>query len=104
MMKRGRVARGSQIGTAKLNEEKVSEILRLLGEGRGQTSLARQFGITQQAIHLIASGERWSHVSGPRPTIKPKPKTSRFYGVTNKGWNRSTFLERLFTLPTSASK
>ena len=59
---------GSKNGSAKLNEDKVAEILSLLRDGRhtlGQ--IAKQFGVYKAQIWRIKTGELWSHV--PRTSV-----------------------------------
>ena len=54
--------RGSQVGTAVLNESQVREIKRQLASGESQSSLARHFGVNVSTVHLIAKGKWWRHV------------------------------------------
>ena len=55
---------GSKHGMAKLTEDDVVNIKRLLGT-TSQQEIARQFGISQSIISGIATGKRWSHVTAP---------------------------------------
>lgn len=55
-----RVARGSGHHKAKLNEETVVDVKRLLSEGRlTQKEIGRRFGISQTAVHYINIGRNW---------------------------------------------
>lgn len=63
---RGRLARGSRTGTAKLTEEEVLEIKFGLSRGETLMSLAIAYGVSQWTIHQIAHGLAWVHVIGPR--------------------------------------
>ena len=55
--------RGEKSALAKLTEEDVRAIRRLLADGEPRSKVARDFGVTYQAIHLIGSGKRWAHVT-----------------------------------------
>lgn len=57
--------RGTKNPAAKLTADNVTEIRRLLvGAPRGtKTLLARRFGVTRTAIHLIAVGHNWPDAS-----------------------------------------
>lgn len=60
-----RQARGEGNGNAELTEDGVREIRRLYGARVvSQRALARQFGVSQGAIHQIVSGKTWKHVTG----------------------------------------
>lgn len=48
---------------AKLTEEKVREIKRLLGEGVMQKEVAAKMSVKQATISLIKTGRRWAHVT-----------------------------------------
>jgi len=58
-----RVARGEQIGNAKLTYDDVVEIKVLLGFGVSGAQLAKQFGVRTSQISRINTGQRWSHVN-----------------------------------------
>jgi predicted XRE-type DNA-binding protein len=69
-MKKGRNfnVKGSQHGQAKLDEEKVLEIKRLLAEKNlTQKKIGEKYGVNQNTISLIKSGKIWSHVEN-QPT------------------------------------
>lgn len=50
---------GSANGMAKLNEAKVAEIRGRLAAGEGQTAIAKDYGVTNKLVHLIAKGKVW---------------------------------------------
>lgn len=53
---------GSKVGTAKLDESKVSFIKRSISSGISLQELAKKFDVTYQAIALIKNGKNWKHV------------------------------------------
>lgn len=57
------VARGEQLGTSKLTEEKVREIRRLHAAGIPQVEIAKQFGVRQTNISMIVCRHTWRHVT-----------------------------------------
>lgn len=59
-----RVPRGEQHGCAKLTEDDVRNVLRLLSEGVTQTDIARGLNVTPATISLIKCGKKWRHVTG----------------------------------------
>lgn len=65
---KGRMARGSNAGAAKLSESQVEEIrdvLAVRGNEWGiQVKLAKRFGVSYQLIGRIKSGKCWSHFNG----------------------------------------
>jgi hypothetical protein len=82
MIARGRKAnlKGEENPNARLAEQQVEEVLKLLGDGHSHQQIADSFGVDRQTIGFIARGDTWSHISGERP----KPKTtfhSRYVGV-----------------------
>lgn len=56
-------AKGSDHGMAKLNEEKVREILLLYKSGCSKASISRLYGISDVHIGKIVNREFWKHVS-----------------------------------------
>jgi hypothetical protein len=46
-------------GPAKLLEEEVEEIRRLLESGESQTAIANKFGVSRRSIYAIKEGETW---------------------------------------------
>jgi hypothetical protein len=59
---RGRKARGSENGKAKLTEEKVVSIKQWLARGETQIATAIEHAISKQTISEIARGNIWTHV------------------------------------------
>lgn len=66
MMAKGRngyaAHRGETNGFARLDEESVRRIRRLLADGQTQKELGRLFGVSNQTIFRIQHGHSWSHV------------------------------------------
>ena len=55
---------GSKNGSAKLNEQQVSEILALYATGDyHQKVLGERYGVSQRMISLITRREKWQHVA-----------------------------------------
>ena len=55
--------RGEDAPSAKLTEDNVRLIRQMYAEGNiSQSALGRRFGITQGAVWLIVSRQRWAHV------------------------------------------
>lgn len=54
--------RGSKVPSAKLNEDQVREIKRLIRMGIRYQDIAEQYGVGKTTIANIATGLRWSHV------------------------------------------
>lgn len=53
---------GSANKSAKLNENQVLEIRKLLKMGKGKTAIARRYGVVDSLIHQIAKRQIWTHV------------------------------------------
>ncbi len=69
MIRKGRAAKhiglnGSKNVMAKLNEEDVVKIRKMLAKGRRATDIAREFGMGSQAIYYIKWGTNWKSVGG----------------------------------------
>lgn len=63
MVQKGRHARGSNHGCAKLNEAQVREIRRRYADGESlQGELASEFGIAKVTVSAIVLRRIWSHV------------------------------------------
>lgn len=56
--------RGSNNGTALLNEGDVLNIVKLLSSGKPQTEIGKRFGVTNHTIHKIKSGKNWAWLTG----------------------------------------
>lgn len=59
---RGRQARGSRHGVAKLTERDIPIIRARYQSGIQQRLIAEEFGVTQGAISQILRGKTWSHI------------------------------------------
>lgn len=53
---------GSKHHRAKLSEDDVLEIKKLIQEGRGNKEISKQFPVTHITISLIRNNRQWSHV------------------------------------------
>lgn len=56
--------RGSNSGTAKLDEASVLKIVELLKNAWTQIDIAEQFGVTNHTIHKIKCGKNWGWLTG----------------------------------------
>jgi len=63
MVARGRQAKGSGHGMAKIDEQAVAEMRRLWRDGWLQKEIAALFGIAQTNVSLIVRRRRWRHVA-----------------------------------------
>lgn len=62
-MKGGRYRYGAQNPAAKLSEEQVAEIKRLLArQGVTISELARRYGVSAASMRSAVAGETWAHV------------------------------------------
>ena len=55
--------RGSSNGNARLTEQDIAEMRRLLAVGTLQTAIAERFGVTQSRISQIKRRVAWSHMA-----------------------------------------
>jgi transcriptional regulator len=62
MTNKGRRARGSQLGQAKLTEAKVIELRRLREEGWTYNRLAARYQVTRAAVIWAVQRKTWAHV------------------------------------------
>lgn len=62
MKAKDRHLRGARNKRAKLNDDKVRQIHRLLQEGKSQGSIARLYGVAQSTVHRISKGRDWNHI------------------------------------------
>lgn len=64
MVKKGRAPnrKGSNHGMAKLNEDKVKEIKRLLSNGSTMYAVAKAYNVTFGTIRNIKNDKTWTHV------------------------------------------
>lgn len=66
-------ASGSNVASAKLSEEDVKEIWRLLkAGGKRQKDIAEMFGVKQTTISAINRGQQWVHVTGAERVFRDK--------------------------------
>lgn len=64
--RKGRLAHGERVGTSKLTEAQVVEILsRYRAGGVLQTTLAAEFGVTKNLINQIVHRKAWRHLAAP---------------------------------------
>lgn len=54
--------KGEKNGRSKLKEADISQIRRLLSEGKTKSLIAKMFGVSRMPITGIANGQNWSHV------------------------------------------
>ena len=54
---------GARHGMAKLDDDTVRDIVRRLADGESQRLIARDVGVSQATISMIATGKRWTHVT-----------------------------------------
>lgn len=60
---RNNIPCGQASRLAKLSEVQVQEIVLLIQQGISHTVIARQYGVSRQAITLIAKGKNWKHIT-----------------------------------------
>lgn len=68
--------RGETHSQSKITEDQVREVLRL-GSSMPQKEIAELTGVNKVNVSMILSGKRWSHIEGPRPTPKKKPRITK---------------------------
>ncbi len=56
--------KGERHGLAKLTNDKVLGIVRLLEEGKTGKAIAKLYGVSREAISGIKCGRRWMHITG----------------------------------------
>lgn len=54
--------RGSRNGQAKLSDEEIQTIRRLIAEGQTNIAIAAQFNVHHSTISLIRTGKHWRHI------------------------------------------
>jgi hypothetical protein len=62
MAAKGRASRGEEHCHAKLREDDVREIRRLVAAGHTQKGVAGRFGVQPNAISRIVNRRRWGHI------------------------------------------
>ena len=55
--------RGDSCHLAKLSESQAIEIKNMITEGKGNTEIAKLFGIVHQTVSCIRNGKTWKHVT-----------------------------------------
>lgn len=63
-------AKGSKVGSSKLKEKDVLEIIELLSQGKPQKEIAEKFNVGVPAISDIKRGKNWSHLTNITPKHK----------------------------------
>jgi hypothetical protein len=67
-----RIARGSEVAAAKLNDEDVQLIRDIYGEfSVSYKILGKYFGVCRSIIKNVVSGRSWKHVSQGKPVVIP---------------------------------
>ena len=68
--------KGSEVPNAVFTEEIVIRIRREIRAGDKNTiaNLAKEFGVSYQAVHLAATGKSWAHVDEPFVQMNPAKK------------------------------
>lgn len=56
--------RGESVGTSKLLEKDVLQIVNLLELGCSQTEVGKMFGVSNHAIYRVANGDNWAWLTG----------------------------------------
>jgi len=74
-------ARGSKIASAKLCEEQIVQVKKLLGQGLSQRQLGRIFNVSHSTIGMIARGKSWAHVEYNNHIITNIEPVSEFMDV-----------------------
>lgn len=57
-------SRGETHHKAKLTEEDVRSVLRMVAAGDSRRIIAERFGISKTAVSLIVKGKNWKHLTG----------------------------------------
>lgn len=66
-------AKGSNHYCAKLTEQVIPEIRRLLKTGMKMSHIADRFGVSYYAIRDIRDGETWRHVTNDSRRLNERP-------------------------------
>lgn len=70
MVNRKRHAYGENNHHAKLTEDDVLEIIKLLNRGMLQKEIAKEYGVHPGTIHAISSGKNWRHLTCRTKAVK----------------------------------
>lgn len=60
---RGRGARGERASTAKLTNEAIPIIRKMLADGEATKVVAKRFGVLPHTIRNVKNGKSWTHIS-----------------------------------------
>lgn len=63
-VKKGRMQHGTERHNAKLDDEKVKEIKKMLSLGVTKAFLSRKYNVSFMTISLIGKGKTWKHIIG----------------------------------------
>lgn len=69
----GLIWSGAKINTAKLTDEKVSEVLELHRDGMSTRELSKKYGLRDSSIQRIVKGETWKHITRVPLASSPLP-------------------------------
>lgn len=87
---RGRTARGTHHGMAKLTPEAVMEIRRRVAAGETRAAVGTAFGVSRSTVGRVAQGKKWTHLPIiPTPARLPKTHCvhGHAYDLANTIWN-----------------
>lgn len=65
-------SKGSSNKAAKITENDVREILKLISERVDQSDIAKMYGVSRRVISDISTGNKWSHVERPAEIVNKK--------------------------------
>lgn len=77
----GMVIVGERHANAKMTDSKAAEVIHRLFHGESASRIARDVGVTKQAVISIRMGRTWKHIT--RPGDLRKTKTGRPAGAIN---------------------
>jgi IS30 family transposase len=63
MLARGRFPMGSKAGTAKLTDEQVFEIRKLISQKISDSEIGRRYNVKAQTIRSIRLGQSWASLA-----------------------------------------
>lgn len=87
MVRKGRSAKGEQVGTSKITESDAKLIIRMYSLGVGTTAIAKAVGISGVHVARIIRGEAWGHL--PRSSSRIRSAAER--KLTSKSTKLSQF-------------
>ncbi len=96
---RGQVLRGESVGTSKLTETAVAEILIRCARGERQRDIAKEFDVTQSAISLVFRGKSWKYLAAIKRDLTD-PEKARFIAPNTLARSTLESELRLRGLPT----